>query len=55
MARIRHQIAIEAPPENVYAALVATCNSTLQSTRGELMYRLKNYVEGKNPAPHWRQ
>ena len=51
MAEIRHQIAIEAPPEKVYAALVATCNSTW----GELMYRLKDYVEGKNLAPHWRQ
>ncbi len=29
----------------------ATCNSTW----GELMYRLKNYVEGKNPGPHWLQ
>ena len=28
----------------------ATCNSTW----GELMYRLKNYLEGKNPGPHWR-
>jgi hypothetical protein len=51
MAEIRHQIAIEAPPEKVYAALVATCNSIW----GELMYRLKDYVEGKNLAPHWRQ
>jgi hypothetical protein len=31
--------------------MVATCNSTW----GELMYRLKDYVEGKNPGPHWRQ
>jgi uncharacterized protein YndB with AHSA1/START domain len=23
------------------------------STWGELMYRLKAYVEGKNPGPHW--
>jgi uncharacterized protein YndB with AHSA1/START domain len=29
----------------------ATCNSSW----GELMYRLKNYVEGKNPGPHWRE
>ena len=29
----------------------ATCNSTW----GELMYRLKGYVEGKNPGPHWRE
>jgi uncharacterized protein YndB with AHSA1/START domain len=28
----------------------ATCNSTW----GELMYRLKDYVEGKNPGPHWK-
>src|SRR5574341_1457498 len=27
----------------------ATCNTTW----GELMYRLKNYLEGKNPGPHW--
>jgi hypothetical protein len=51
LPEIRHQIAIEAPPEKVYAALVATCNSTW----GELMYRLKGYVDGKNPGPHWRQ
>ena len=51
MAEIRHQIAIQAPPEKVYAAPVATRNSNW----GELMYRLKNYVEGKNPGPHWRQ
>jgi uncharacterized protein YndB with AHSA1/START domain len=31
--------------------MVATCNSTW----GELMYRLKGYVEGKNPGPHWRE
>lgn len=55
MAEIRHQIAIEAPPEKVHAALVTTCNSTLQSTWGELMYRFKNYVEGKNPGRRWRQ
>jgi uncharacterized protein YndB with AHSA1/START domain len=29
--------------------MVAVCNSTW----GELMYRLKDYVEGKNPGPHW--
>ncbi|MGH2397045.1 MAG: SRPBCC family protein [bacterium] len=29
----------------------ATCNSTW----GELMYRLKAYVEGKNPGPHWTE
>jgi uncharacterized protein YndB with AHSA1/START domain len=27
----------------------ATCNSTW----GELMYRLKDYVEGRKPGPHW--
>jgi hypothetical protein len=29
--------------------MVATCNSTW----GELMYRLKDYAEGKNPGPLW--
>ena len=29
----------------------AICNSTW----GELMYRLKNYVEGKNPGPQWKE
>ena len=29
----------------------AMCNSTW----GELMYRLKDYLEGKNPGPHWRE
>ena len=29
----------------------AMCNSTW----GELMYRLKDYVEGKNPGPHWKE
>ena len=29
----------------------ATCNSTW----GELMYRLKDYLEGKNPGPHWQE
>jgi uncharacterized protein YndB with AHSA1/START domain len=28
----------------------ALCNSTW----GELMYRLKDYVEGRNPGPHWK-
>jgi len=28
----------------------ASCNSTW----GELMYRLKDDLEGKNPGPHWR-
>ena len=31
--------------------MVASCNSTW----GELMYRLKGFVEGKNPGPHWRE
>jgi uncharacterized protein YndB with AHSA1/START domain len=30
---------------------VALCNSTW----GELMYRIKGAVEGKNPGPHWRE
>ena len=30
--------------------MVAVCNSTW----GELMYRLKDHVEGRNPGPHWR-
>jgi len=29
----------------------ASCNSTW----GELMFRLKDYVEGRNPGPHWKQ
>jgi uncharacterized protein YndB with AHSA1/START domain len=29
----------------------ASCNSTW----GELMFRLKDYVEGKNPGPHWQE
>ena len=29
----------------------ATCNSTW----GELLYRLKDYVEGHNPGPHWKE
>jgi uncharacterized protein YndB with AHSA1/START domain len=28
---------------------VAMCNSTW----GELMYRIKDYVEGRNPGPRW--
>ncbi len=31
--------------------MVAVCNSTW----GELMYRLKNHVEGKCPGPHWAE
>jgi hypothetical protein len=27
------------------------CNSTW----GELMYRLKGYLEGENPGPHWTE
>jgi uncharacterized protein YndB with AHSA1/START domain len=29
----------------------AMCNSTW----GKLMYRLKDYAEGRNPGPHWKQ
>ena len=29
----------------------AACNSTW----GELMYRLKDFLEGKKPGPHWAQ
>jgi len=29
----------------------ATCNSTW----GELMCRLKDYLEGRNPGPHWQE
>jgi uncharacterized protein YndB with AHSA1/START domain len=29
----------------------ATCNSTW----GELMFRLKDYLEGRNPGPLWRE
>jgi uncharacterized protein YndB with AHSA1/START domain len=31
--------------------MVAVCNSTW----GELMYRLKSHVEGRNPGPHWAE
>jgi hypothetical protein len=31
--------------------MFAICNSSW----GELMYRLKNYVEGRNPGPHWQE
>lgn len=34
-------------PSPVYAM----CNSTWS----ELMYRLKDYVEGRNPGPHWKE
>jgi len=98
MADMHYEIQINAPPEEVYAALTpgkqvvwaclgdhdewtgtrltwdisrkdgatllrfthgnwrstsgifATCNTTW----GELMYRLKNYVEGRNPGPRWK-
>jgi uncharacterized protein YndB with AHSA1/START domain len=33
-----------------YSDFCATCNSTW----GELMYRIKDYVEGNNPGPHWK-
>jgi hypothetical protein len=29
----------------------AMCNATW----GELMYRLRDYLEGRNPGPHWRE
>ena len=31
--------------------LCAICNSSW----GELMHRLRDYVEGKNPGPHWKE
>jgi uncharacterized protein YndB with AHSA1/START domain len=31
--------------------LYAICNSSW----GELMHRLKDYVEGRNPGPHWKE
>jgi len=31
--------------------MLAICNSTW----GELMYRLKGYLEGRNPGPHWTE
>jgi len=31
--------------------LYAICNSSW----GELMHRLRDYVEGKNPGPHWNE
>jgi uncharacterized protein YndB with AHSA1/START domain len=31
--------------------LCAICNSSW----GELMHRIKDYVEGKNPGPHWKE
>lgn len=34
-----------------YSDFCATCNTTW----GELIYRLKDYVEGRNPGPHWTE
>lgn len=34
-----------------FSEFCAMCNSTW----GELMYRLKGYLEGKNPGPHWTE
>jgi uncharacterized protein YndB with AHSA1/START domain len=31
--------------------LYAICNTTW----GELMHRLRDYLEGKNPGPHWKE
>ncbi len=31
--------------------MYAICNSSW----GELMHRLKDYVEGRNPGPHWKE
>jgi uncharacterized protein YndB with AHSA1/START domain len=31
--------------------MYAMCNSSW----GELMHRIRDYVEGKNPGPHWQQ
>lgn len=31
--------------------LYAICNSSW----GELMHRLRDYVEGRNPGPHWKE
>lgn len=31
--------------------MYAMCNSSW----GELMHRLRDYAEGKNPGPHWRE
>jgi hypothetical protein len=33
------------------SAILFFCNSTW----GELMYRIKDYLEGRNPGPHWRE
>lgn len=34
-----------------YSDFCASCNSTW----GELMCRMKDYLEGKNPGPRWRE
>ena len=34
-----------------FTEFCAMCNSTW----GELMYRLKDYVEGRDPGPHWKE
>jgi uncharacterized protein YndB with AHSA1/START domain len=31
--------------------MYAMCNSTW----GELMYRMKDFLEGRNPGPHWHE
>jgi len=31
--------------------MYAICNSSW----GELMHRLKDYVEGRNPGPRWKE
>jgi uncharacterized protein YndB with AHSA1/START domain len=34
-----------------FSDFCATCNSS----GGELMYRIKDSVEGRNPGPHWKE
>ena len=34
---------------------ITDCCASCNSTWGELMYRLKDYVEGRNPGPHWKE
>jgi uncharacterized protein YndB with AHSA1/START domain len=34
-----------------FSDFCATCNSSW----GELMYRIKDSVEGRNPGPHWKE
>jgi uncharacterized protein YndB with AHSA1/START domain len=43
MAELRHQIPINASPERVFAALATPAGL------------LKDYVEGRNPGPHWKE